>query len=154
MRCEWVTDFSRLPELAAEWQRLTSQDPQAEIFHLWSWASAFSKAYDGILSPCVLVVHREERVAGILPLVRRGNRLEFMGSPQSDYNDLLCEERDAAEVLEAALDCLLHWQGDWEFCALDKLPSHSRIVRHWRELPPRQRKHLQLTFYVRARQSC
>ena len=144
--CECVTDFSRLPDLAPDWQRLTSQDPQAEIFHLWSWASAFAKAYDGILSPCLLVVHRDERVAGILPLVRRGNRLEFMGSPQSDYNDLLCEEHEAGEVLEAALDGLLHCQGGWEVCALDKLPAHSRIVRHWRELPARQRKHLQLTF--------
>jgi len=144
--CECVTDFSRLPDLAQDWQRLTSQDPQAEIFHLWSWASAFSKAYKGTLSPCVFVVRREQEVAGILPLVRRGSRLEFLGSPHSDYNDILCEERDAAAVLEVALDSLLRLQADWDYCALDKLPSHSRVVRYWRQLPPRQRKHLQLTF--------
>jgi CelD/BcsL family acetyltransferase involved in cellulose biosynthesis len=144
--CECVTDFSRLPDLAPDWQRLTSQDPQSEIFHLWGWASAFSKTYASALSPCVFVVHRGERVAGILPLVRRGKRLEFLGSPHSDYNDLLCEERDAAAVLEVALDSLLHWQGDWEFCTLDKVPSHSRIVRYWRGLPSSQRKRLQLIF--------
>ena len=144
--CECVTDFSRLPDLAQDWQRLTSQDPQAEIFHLWSWASAFSKAYEGTLSPCVFIVHREQKVVGILPLVRRGSRLEFLGSPHSDYNDILCEERDAAAVLEVALDSLLHLQADWDYCALDKLPSHSRVVRCWRQLPPRQRRHLQLTF--------
>ena len=72
--------------------------------------------------------------------------LEFMGAPHSDYNDLLCEERDSAAVLEVALDALLCLHGDWELCVLDKLPSHSRIFRHWGELPARQRKHLQLIF--------
>jgi len=144
--CECVTEFSRLPDLAPDWERLTSQDPHAEVFHLWSWASAFAKAYRGTLAPCILVVHREQRVVGILPLVRRGNRLELLGSPHSDYFDLLCEERDAAAVLECALDSLLHLQADWVYCALDKLPSHSRICRYWGELPASQRKHLQLIF--------
>src|SRR5438093_4031941 len=105
--CELVTDFSRLEELSTQWQRWISDNPQVTIFQQWEWVSAFWKAHGSSLSLCSLAVHQNEKILGILPLVRRGERIEFLGSPDSDYNDLLCEEGFEAPVLETALNFLL-----------------------------------------------
>jgi len=144
--CEIVTDFNRLEELSPEWQRLTHCDCGAEVFHSWAWARASWRAYGRALSLCTPVVHQGNHMIGILPLVRRGDTIDFLGFPDSDYNDLLCEEDKAAKVLEVALDSLLRLSLQWSSCTLDNLPAHSRIVRHLRDLPPRLRRHVQLTF--------
>ena len=144
--CELVTDFSRLEELSTQWQRWISDNPQVTIFQRWEWVSAFWKAHGSSLSLCSLAVHQNEKILGILPLVRRGERIEFLGSPDSDYNDLLCEEGFEAPVLETALNFLLQSPIQWKSGLLNNIPEHSRIIRTIPALSPKTRRHLQLAF--------
>jgi CelD/BcsL family acetyltransferase involved in cellulose biosynthesis len=144
--CEVVTTFSRLQELERHWRTWSQSDPGAHIFQHWEWACAFWRAYGGSVSLYSVAVHDGDALIGILPLVRRDSRLEFLGSPDSDYNDILCEECNSAAVLEAVLGCLLRSPADWRYCVFDKLPEQSRIARHAQSLPRSLRKHLQLVF--------
>jgi len=148
MWCELVTDFSRLEELSPAWQRWTRENPHASIFQQWGWARAFWKAYGNSVSLCSLALHQNERTVGILPLVQRGQTIEFLGSPESDYNDLLCEDGYAAPVLEGALEFMLGLQRPfrWKYAVLEKVPEHSRIVRSIPAMSPEIRRHLQLVF--------
>ena len=146
VRCELVTDFKRLDQLSLDWQRLTSSDQHAEIFQSWQWSRASCKAYGSISSLCSPVVYEGGQVIGILPLARRGAVIEFLGLPDADYNDIICEEHSTSKVLAAALESILKLSPMWESCVFDNLSARSRIVRYWRTLSPHLRHHLQLTF--------
>ena len=95
MHCEIVTQFERLEEFAPMWQMWAESDPRTEFFQCWSWASAFWTAYGGSMSLFTPVVHQGNKPIGILPLVCSGRTLQFLGAPDSDYNDILCQEDDA-----------------------------------------------------------
>ena len=144
--CELVTDFLRLQEVSADWQRWASPAGHANIFQSWAWAQAFWKAHCDEVRLHSILVRDQEKLLGILPLVLRGNTLEFFGSPESDSNDVLCEDRDAVRVLGAALAALLKNQGSWNAGVLNHVPAESRIVRSIPELPWSLRRHLQLVF--------
>ncbi|MBV9339591.1 MAG: GNAT family N-acetyltransferase [Acidobacteria bacterium] len=79
---------------------------------------------------------------GILPLVKRGNTIRFLGTPQADYGDIICEESRAAEVLTVALEALQSSSNAWKECVLQHLAKHSRIVRHYKGLPAKLRGRL------------
>jgi CelD/BcsL family acetyltransferase involved in cellulose biosynthesis len=144
--CECVTDFSRLEEFSSEWQQWTSASGQSNIFQHWAWARAYWTAYGETVSLFSFVVHEGNRIAGILPLVLRGETLEFLGSPESDCNDLLCDDDEAVRVLEVALVALLQQRFRWRSGVLDHLPADSRIVRSIPALPLSVRRHLQLIY--------
>jgi len=146
IRCEVVAEFTRLEQLSSDWEKLWSADIGSEIFQDFAWIRAFWKAHGHTLLLCSPVIYYEERVVGILPMVARGHKLEFLGAPESDYNDLLCEESWVEKVLPAALGALLKLPINWKSCTLDNLPARSRIVRHLGGLSCDLRKHLQLIF--------
>ncbi len=146
IRCELVTEFSRLQELSPEWESLVAADPQAEIFHRWSWLQASWRACGDTCALCTPVVYAGHKVLGILPLMRRGRALQFVVSPKSDYNDIICAEPHSATVIAAALNTLLAVGGGWTTCVLDNLPAQSRIIRHLQELPAELRRRLQIIF--------
>ena len=144
LHCDIITDFTRLMTLAQEWQSWTDHNPLANVFQRWGWTSAFWTAYAHTLSLFAVVVYNGTKALGILPLVRRGNRLEFLGSPEFDYNDLLCEDGAAPVVLAAALDALLQLPHAWHSGVLNHLPANSLIVTSIPFLPSHLRRHLQL----------
>ncbi len=146
MRCECITDFSMVEHLAQEWRRWATTAGSPNIFQSWGWARAYWRAYEKQVSLCTLVVRDADRVRGILPLIKdaRG-KLRFLGSPESDSNDLLCAPGDAPAVLEAALPVLLEFPG-WNSGSLENLPADSRLAAGMAALPWRFRKHLQLVY--------
>src|SRR5687767_5892803 len=112
MWCELVSDFSRLEQLSDHWSNWVDENPQASIFQHWGWARASWRTYGASAALCALVVHDKSGPAGVLPLVRRAGRLEFLASLDSDYNDLICRRDAAPRVLEAVLESLLR-SPDW-----------------------------------------
>jgi CelD/BcsL family acetyltransferase involved in cellulose biosynthesis len=91
-------------------------------------------------------VHDERKAVGLVPLVQRGGVIEFLGSPDSDYNDLLCESGAAVPVLETALEYLRQSPLAGESISLEKISEQSKIVRGMESLPAGLRRHLQLVF--------
>ena len=142
LSCEIVTSFARLNELRAEWDRLWHSDDRGEIFQNYAWVRAFWSGYGKELELCTIVVRDRNRILGILPLAVHAGILRFLGSPRSDYNDIVCEEFSAAAVLERALDDLLQL-ATWNRCILDNVSELSRIARYLPLLPPRLKSHLQ-----------
>jgi len=134
-RCEVVTDFHRLQQLWPQWERLWGSDPRAEIFQTPAWARAWWHAFGHNYALCTVVVFEGSEVIGILPLVRRGRTLQFLGTPEADYADILCEEGRSAEVLAMALRTVLESIPGWDECSFLHLSRHARLVRYYQELP-------------------
>lgn len=145
LRCELITEFQQLEQISKDWDRLWKCDPAAEIFQTFAWARAWWRAYGSQYSLHCLVVYDSNTVIGILPLVRQHNDVQFLGAPQADYNDIVCEEERAAEVLAIAFSALYNSEL-WTECKLEHLPSHSRIARHWRSFPDGLRRYACLVF--------
>jgi CelD/BcsL family acetyltransferase involved in cellulose biosynthesis len=130
-----VTDFHRLEELSSQWERLWESDPRAEIFQTPEWSKAWWRAFGQDYSLCSLAVFAGHQMVGIVPLVRRDNFVQFLGLPEADYADIICEEHRATEVLALALKTLGESVTGWTECGFEHLPRHSRLVRHYRALP-------------------
>lgn len=148
-RCEAVTDFSRLEQFSSDWDRLWRADPKAEIFQSFSWARAWWRSYGHKVTLYTLVVFEAAEVIGILPLIKHGDVVGFLGNTQTDYCDILCEDGRAVDVLAAGIQRLLA-STDWKRCVLRHLKLESRIVSHWVSLSPDLRSSLQI---VPARES-
>jgi CelD/BcsL family acetyltransferase involved in cellulose biosynthesis len=142
--CEVITDFRRLESLSLEWQRLWESDCRAEIFQTPGWAKAWWRSYGQQYTLCSVAVHEEDELIGVVPLVKRENVVQFLGTPQADYTDIICEESRVTEVLAAALRTLLNWSEGWSECVLQHLAKHSRIVRYHQDLPQELRRRLHL----------
>jgi CelD/BcsL family acetyltransferase involved in cellulose biosynthesis len=145
-RCELITDFQRLEELFFEWQRLWESDPRAEVFQTPAWARAWWQSYGKQVRLCTAVVFAgdrpaSEQVIGILPLVEQDGVIRFLGTPEADYADIICAEHNAAEVMALALQALLDSAG-WSECGFHHLSKHSRLARHYPELPREIRNRL------------
>jgi CelD/BcsL family acetyltransferase involved in cellulose biosynthesis len=134
LRCELVTDFRRLQELAPEWQRLWQSDPQAEIFQTPEWAISWWRSFGHRCTLCSLVMFAGDEVVGIVPLVKRNGVIQFLGTPEADYADIVCAEEWASRVLATAFQTLLESPG-WNECCLHHLSKNSRVMRHYRDLP-------------------
>jgi CelD/BcsL family acetyltransferase involved in cellulose biosynthesis len=145
LRCELITQFEKLEQLSGDWDRLWRSDPTAEIFQSFTWARAWWRAYGRHYALHSLAVYADDTVIGILPLVRNQQSLQFLGSPQADYNDVICEEARAAEVLTAAFLALYN-SDQWQECKLEHLPQHSRVARYWRYSAHGFRRYVCLVF--------
>ena len=142
--CELVKDFAGLEQLSPEWERLWESDGKAEIFQTFAWARAWWQAHGSEFTICSPVVFEGDRVVGILPLARRGNIVQFLGLPEADYADMLCEEGREAEVLGAALGALFQQAEKWDECIFRHLAKESRVVRYGQKLPRKLRGRVKL----------
>jgi CelD/BcsL family acetyltransferase involved in cellulose biosynthesis len=144
LECQIISDFAQLEELATAWERLWRSDPNAEIFQQFAWARAWWQSFGSHFKLCVPVVYERGQVALILPLVEHRSTLRFLGSPQSDYSDMLCSHPRPERLLAIALEALLRSAPGWKECILGGLRPESHIVRAWSELPSQLRRLLQL----------
>ena len=144
LRCDVASEFSELERIASDWERLWQADRRSEIFQTFAWARAWWHSYGGDLTLCSPIVFEGSRIIGILPLVKSGNVVRFLGIPGADYADLLCEERREKEVLTAALGALFQSVEGWDECILQHLAKDGRIVRHCHELPRDLRRRMKL----------
>ncbi len=142
LRCDVVSDFRRLQELSSEWTRLWKSDSQAEIFQTPEWAIAWWRSFGRRCTLCSLVVFAEDEVIGIVPLVKRDGVIQFLGTPEADYADIICEEEWAQEVLAVAFKTLRESVTGWSECVWQHLSKDSRIMRHYRALPRQLRGNL------------
>jgi CelD/BcsL family acetyltransferase involved in cellulose biosynthesis len=144
LRCEVATDFKELEKISADWERLWQGDCSGEIFQTLEWGRAWWQAYGHDFKLCSPIVFEGEKIIGILPLVKRGNIVQFLGAPEADYSDLLCEEGREKEVLTVALGALFQSIKHWDECILQHLAKDCRIVRHYHQLPHGLRKRVKL----------
>lgn len=135
LRCEVISEVGRLEEISSEWSRIWKSDSRAEIFQTPEWATAWWRSFGQGATLCSLVVFAGDEIVGIVPLVNRGGVIQFLGTPEADYADIICEEKWAPEVLAAAFKTLRESVTGWTECVLQHLAQHSRVVRHYGSVP-------------------
>jgi CelD/BcsL family acetyltransferase involved in cellulose biosynthesis len=135
LRYEIITDFARLEQFFSQWARLWQSDPYAEVFQTPEWACAWWRAFGHKYEICSAVVFAGDEVVGIVPLVKREGVIHFLGTPEADYADIICQEERTEEVLAVALKALQESVTGWRECVWQHLSKESRIIRHYRALP-------------------
>jgi CelD/BcsL family acetyltransferase involved in cellulose biosynthesis len=128
LRCELVTDFSRLQSFAPAWEQLNNESG-GSAFQSWGWASAFWKTHGHALKLCTPVVFAGDAVVGIVPLVIRNRTVHLLGEPYADYNGPLCLPQHAPDVLNTALTALLDAPFPWTECVFNNLPENSPVMQ-------------------------
>ena len=93
-----------------------------------TWWSAFGPRHRLFL----LTIHQAGSIIGIVPLMRvRGplglRQLEFIGTPNADYQDLIIPER-RDEAVRAVCEFLHGVRGRWDMIVLRNLPSGSPTI--------------------------
>jgi CelD/BcsL family acetyltransferase involved in cellulose biosynthesis len=106
LRCRVLRGAAEIDALAADWEGLWRALPIRHVFLGFAWNRAILDAHGSERQPCVVVAEDAARVVGILPLALARGRLVFLGAPYADYNDLVCDEQRAGEVLKAMLESL------------------------------------------------
>jgi CelD/BcsL family acetyltransferase involved in cellulose biosynthesis len=144
LRCDVASDFSELEKISPDWERLWQADGRAEIFQTFAWARAWWHSYRQDFTLCCPIVFEGNRIIGILPLVKSGKIVQFLGTPEADYADMLCEEGRENNVLTAALGALFQSVERWDECILRHLAKDGLVVRHWHELPRELRRRMKL----------
>jgi CelD/BcsL family acetyltransferase involved in cellulose biosynthesis len=145
LRCELVTDFSRLQSLAPAWERL-NRESCGSAFQSWGWASAFWKTHGLALTLCAPVIFAGDAVVGIVPLVIRDGTVRLLGEPYADYNGPLCLPEHALNVLDTALTALLDGPFSWTECVFNNLPGNSPLMQSLKSSEWRLRRHFQAVF--------
>ena len=144
LRCELVTDFSRLRPWAAAWERLNQSSGSA--FQSWGWVNAFWKTHGHALTLCAPLIFAGEEVVGIVPLAIQNGTARLLGEPYADYNGPLCLPEYAAEALNAAFAALLNAPFHWTECIFNNLLDSSPLLQLLREMAPRMSQHFQAVF--------
>ncbi len=142
--CDIATEFSKLEQIRSDWDRLYQLSSQPYVFQRFEWARAWWAAFGSrcrLISP---VIYRGKDIVGILPLVLRGRRIEFLGSPLSDYNDIICDRLLAGPVLRVALDSLLSLRPRWNTARLASVRDDSNIISALRSLPLNLRDYIEV----------
>src|SRR6516162_7289635 len=117
-----VSTVVELESLAGSWRELWNSNPNREIFQhfdfIREWIRAFGEG-EGLLTP---VVRARGNVIAILPLVKQGRSVRFIGHSVSDYNDVLCAPEVANAALDTAFSTLLNVRpGAWDTIILERV---------------------------------
>lgn len=101
-------------EIADEWCSVLAAGGQAYPFQHPAWHAAWWSTFTSEALPLLLAVREPGgRLAGVLPLMRSGDRLAFAGDPEiCDYMDVLAAPEHRAGVYAALVNCLaaLPWR--------------------------------------------
>ena len=146
--CEVVDNFGALEQIAPQWERLWREHCNLTIFQNFRWVRAFWRAYGDQLQVCSLVARHDDDVVGILPLVLNQDELQFMGTPESDYNDVICRIEHSRAVVHAFARFLLEMPIGWRSGFLANVASSSQINHGLQQIPTAVNRHFQTVFYM------
>ncbi len=115
-------------ELEADWTRLWNASPRREVFTSFAWASAYVRTYERRDALRVVIARRDGHISAILPMTSADGDLVFIGTPHSDYCDLLCDDATSADELRAMLKALVDVNLPWRACRFQNVPERSRLL--------------------------
>jgi CelD/BcsL family acetyltransferase involved in cellulose biosynthesis len=131
--------FEDLEELEPIWNDLLHKSKDNDIFSTWEWISCWWKHLGKRRALKVLIAEESGSIVAIAPLMlsKYGfmkfgtlRKIEFIGSPQSDYNNLLCLG-NGDQCIEVFLKHL-NEQPDWDCLDLANVREgtlSSRLLR-------------------------
>lgn len=105
------------------------------IFSTWDWLSIWWKHFGNDKRLVILLSEEGGKLFGIAPLMysvhsmfglRRG-KIEFIGTPSSDYNDFIITEKKE-ECLRLLINYMNTWPGKWDCIDLKEIPENAEYL--------------------------
>jgi CelD/BcsL family acetyltransferase involved in cellulose biosynthesis len=129
---EW-NDFY-VPEMVADWQKLTAQGACGEPFYQPEWFQAFHITLAPNIKPFLVTVHKGSDLVGLLPLMRAktffgripATSLQSLSNVHSCRFDLLHDGTSKEEVAKAAWRCLRD-NADWDVIEARDVPTNGNF---------------------------
>jgi len=124
--------FGDVPVDRSQWNSLAADSASATVFQTYEWFEAWWGAFAHHRQLFLITAWDGNDLVGIAPLMverHRGIRyLEFVGSPNADYQDLILGPRPEA-VLSGLADFLSVHRNAWDMLAFRNLPTDSVTYR-------------------------
>lgn len=121
-----------LPVDRPQWNSLAAASPDASVFQTYEWFNSWWQAFGSQRQLFLMTAWNRESLVGIAPMMierHRGLRyLEFVGSPNADYQDFILGSQPEA-VLAALAAFLASQRRAWDMMALRNLPTESITSR-------------------------
>jgi len=126
LRVSVITDMDSFEGLEAEWNGIWSKSI-CTVFSSYAWAKASICTFGSGRQLFLPVVKNDDKVVGILPMCKlETGELTFIGSPRSDYNDIVCLDEYGNAVVMLAIQALID---GGQKCDFSNLPQSSKIKR-------------------------
>jgi CelD/BcsL family acetyltransferase involved in cellulose biosynthesis len=140
-----VRELNDFEEMKDSWDILLEKSRvNTNIFLTWEWLSTWWKHFGKGRKPLILLVEDEQKVLAVaplmlseykLPLIGKMQRVEFIGSPASDYNDFIVLDKEA-ECLKLILAYLKSNTPHWNWIELKEVKETTGTMDDFRYLAP------------------
>jgi CelD/BcsL family acetyltransferase involved in cellulose biosynthesis/GNAT superfamily N-acetyltransferase len=91
------------------WREVAALCPWGKPFQYPDFAMTWLNSYGTEWQPLLVInINSDGRLAGILPLAKRGNLVTGIGARQAEYQGWLCIGEDAMAIFDAMLTCFFN----------------------------------------------
>lgn len=134
---EVLDDYSEFRELKGDWNIILNKSWDNDVFSTWEWLSCWWKHFGGERKLRILIIKDKYEIIGIAPfmltkynLFQLGKirKIEFIGSPQSDYNNFVLVKKEVC--LKIFFDYLMNECSDWDSLQLSDISEKSLSANH------------------------
>jgi len=124
------------------WNDILVKSKNNDIFSTWEWLSIWWRHFGEGRKLRILLILDNNKIVAVAPLtwskyniLHFGNltKIEFIGSPQSDYNNFILTERET-ECLKLFLNYLNEQYNDWDCLELSDISESTVSVKLLREI--------------------
>ncbi len=106
------------------------------VFSTWEWQSIWWKHFGSAKKLELLIAEDNDKIVGIAPLMYsvhkmfglRMGKLEFIGTPYSDYNDFIITDKDK-ECIKLFIDHMNNLPKKWTCIDLTDIPQNAKCLR-------------------------
>ncbi len=125
---ERVNEISSVAQVQLLWNELVSKTDSDTVFLTYEWVLSWWQAFGDEHELYLLFVKKRNEVIGIAPLMLtplqgRKKKIQFIGTPNSDYNDFIGEDKKT--VIEKVIYYLFQNKNDWSEIELSQIPEKS-----------------------------
>lgn len=131
MRVVEINKYTGFLSLEKTWDEVLLRCNNS-VFSTWEWLSIWWKHFGTGKKLLVLLAKEDEKIIGIAPLMYsihkmfglRIGKIEFVGTPQSDYNDFILTSKKE-ECIRLFIDHLSNLSEKWDCIDLTDIPEYS-----------------------------
>lgn len=129
-----IEQRAQLPLSSQQWNLLVARSETNTVFQTFEWFDAWWRTFGDAHRLFFLAVYRGDVIAGfaafmLVQVAPAMQRLEFVGTGNADYQDIIAAPQDKAEVIAAICGFLRKEAGRWHRAWLCNIPSHSSTRR-------------------------
>ena len=137
MRIKEINSYDDFITLKERWKDVLRRREHS-VFSTWEWNSIWWKHFGRYRRPIILIAEDNDRVLGIAPLMYsthkmlglRMGKIEFIGTPDSDYGDFILTEK-GEECMKLLIDYISNNISEkWDYIELMEVPETSKSLMY------------------------